>query len=279
MHNHTNELLRPTSWTPVPLQPQQGALIAEERLPHASAFRFGPELVAANGLVARPDLMLTEAPAADTRHRATADGRAISVDPTRVFDLFCAAFALLLLLPVLLAVIVTIRLSSPGPVFFIHHRIGRNGRSFPCLKFRSMVVDAQARLDALLATSEEARHEWAKDQKLRHDPRITPIGQLLRKTSLDELPQLLNVLAGHMSIVGPRPIVENEISRYGSRFAAYCAVRPGLTGLWQVSGRNEVNYETRVRLDAFYAARKSLSYDLAICFRTVPAVLFSRGCY
>lgn len=197
----------------------------------------------------------------------------------RIFDLAFSSLALALFLPLLLVIALAIALSSPGPVLFVQQRIGRNGRPFACLKFRSMVVDARERLDALLASSEDARREWARDQKLRSDPRITAIGRLLRKTSLDELPQLFNVLGGQMSVVGPRPIVEAEVVRYGQRFGAYCSVRPGLTGLWQVSGRNEVSYDTRVRLDAFYALRKSLAYDLAICLRTVPAVLASRGCY
>jgi Undecaprenyl-phosphate galactose phosphotransferase WbaP len=258
------------------------ATVAAELSARTSAFRFGPsgdpaELIA---LTPRADLPRIDVARPNAGSTGAFAGRpSTALTHTRLFDIVCAAFALILLLPVLLFAVIAIRLSSPGPVFFVQHRVGRNGKSFPCLKFRSMVVDAQQRLDALLATSEEARREWALDQKLRSDPRITPIGQLLRKTSLDELPQLLNVLAGHMSIVGPRPIVENEIVRYGSRFTAYCAVRPGLTGLWQVSGRNEVSYETRVRLDAFYAARKSLAYDLTICFRTIPAVLLSRGCY
>nr|KIS34104.1 hypothetical protein TQ38_04650 [Novosphingobium sp. P6W] len=197
----------------------------------------------------------------------------------RAFDLAVSALALLLFLPLLLLVALAVRLTSYGPVLFVQQRIGRDGKQFPCLKFRSMVVDARERLETLLSSSEEARQEWARDQKLRSDPRITPIGRILRKTSLDELPQLLNVLFGHMSVVGPRPIVEGEVARYGHRFGAYCSVRPGLTGLWQVSGRNEVSYDTRVRLDAFYALRKSLVYDFAICLRTVPAVLASRGCY
>jgi len=161
----------------------------------------------------------------------------------------------------------------------MHTTATPSSRSFPCLKFRSMVTNSQEVLHDLLAASAEARSEWARDQKLRNDPRITAIGAVLRKTSLDELPQLFNILAGHMSIVGPRPIVEAEVVRYGARFGAYCSVRPGLTGLWQVSGRNEVSYEARVRLDAFYALRKSTLYDVAICMRTVPAVLASRGCY
>ncbi|PEQ14040.1 sugar transferase [Novosphingobium sp. PC22D] len=186
---------------------------------------------------------------------------------------------LLVFLPVLVLVSLAILVTSPGPVLFVQQRVGRGGKSFPCLKFRSMVIDSRERLAQLLAESEEAREEWARDQKLRNDPRITWIGAILRKTSLDELPQLINILLGHMSIVGPRPIVEEEVARYGLRFAAYCSVRPGLTGLWQVSGRNEVSYTTRVRLDAFYALRKSVGYDVLICMRTVPAVLARRGCY
>lgn len=197
----------------------------------------------------------------------------------RFFDIVFAGIAFLVLLPVLLLVSLAIMLSSPGPVLFVHHRVGRGGKTFPCLKFRSMVVDSQARLERLLAESPEARLEWAQDQKLRSDPRITMVGAFLRKTSLDELPQLINILAGHMSIVGPRPIIDQEVPRYGPRFAAYCSVRPGLTGLWQVSGRNEVSYDTRVRLDAYYALRKSVLYDMNICFRTVPAVLARRGSY
>ncbi|GGZ09286.1 hypothetical protein GCM10011614_25100 [Novosphingobium colocasiae] len=197
----------------------------------------------------------------------------------RAFDMAVALAAIVLFLPLLLAIALAVRLSGPGPVLFVQRRIGLGGTSFPCLKFRTMVANSQEVLHDLLATSAEARGEWARDQKLRNDPRITRIGAVLRKSSLDELPQLFNILAGHMSIVGPRPIVEAEVVRYGARFSAYCSVRPGLTGLWQVSGRNEVSYEARVRLDAFYALRKSTLYDVAICMRTVPAVLASRGCY
>lgn len=204
--------------------------------------------------------------------------RALSI-VGRVFDILVAATAILIFLPFLILAALAIKLTAPGPVLFVQYRVGRDGRLFPCLKFRSMVVNAQEVLNDLLASSPEARAEWQRDQKLRSDPRITPVGAILRKSSLDELPQLFNILVGHMSIVGPRPIIEAEIQRYGSRFGAYCSVRPGLTGLWQVSGRNEVSYEARVRLDALYALRKSTLYDLAICFRTVPAVIASRGVY
>lgn len=197
----------------------------------------------------------------------------------RVLDMTLAIIAILIFLPLLVLASLAIKLSSRGPVLFVQQRVGRDGRLFPCLKFRSMVVDSNQVLERLLADCPVSRAEWERDQKLRRDPRITPVGTILRKSSLDELPQLLNILLGHMSVVGPRPIVEAEIERYGMRFGAYCSVRPGLTGLWQVSGRNEVSYEARVRLDAFYAMRKSPLYDLSICLRTVPAVLASRGCY
>lgn len=201
------------------------------------------------------------------------------VNRGRGFDMLVAFLAILVFLPFLILSALAIKLSAPGPVLFIQRRVGRDGTLFPCLKFRTMVVNSQEVLEAVLASSPDARREWDKDQKLRNDPRITPIGAILRKSSLDELPQLFNILAGHMSVVGPRPIVEAEICRYGPRFDAYCSVRPGLTGLWQVSGRNEVSYEARVRLDALYARRKSALYDVAICLRTIPAVLTSRGVY
>jgi exopolysaccharide production protein ExoY len=197
----------------------------------------------------------------------------------RGFDVTVAGIAVIILLPLMLLIALLVKMTSPGPALFRQQRVGRDGVLFPCLKFRSMVIDAQAQLDRLLAQSEDARLEWERDQKLRDDPRITPIGDFLRKTSLDELPQLFNILVGQMSIVGPRPIVEGEIVRYGSRFTDYCSVRPGLTGLWQISGRNDVSYAMRVRLDSRYAHRQSLALNVAICVKTVPAILTSRGCY
>lgn len=223
---------------------------------------------------------LLDIPASQTR-ATSASGSATSPHLLRgrAFDIAIAFLAILVFLPFLILAALAIKLSGPGPVLFVQRRVGSDGKLFPCLKFRSMVMNSQEVLSALLETSPEARAEWDRDQKLRNDPRITPIGAILRKSSLDELPQLFNILAGHMSIVGPRPIIEAEIRRYGARFDAYCSVRPGLTGLWQVSGRNEVSYEARVRLDALYARRKSMLYDLTICLRTVPAVLASRGVY
>jgi lipopolysaccharide/colanic/teichoic acid biosynthesis glycosyltransferase len=158
-------------------------------------------------------------------------------------------------------------------------RIGRYGRRFACLKFRSMVVDADRRLPDLLSFDESARQEWAHDHKIRNDPRITPLGALLRKSSLDELPQLINVLRGEMSMVGPRPIVEAEAIRYGHRFTSYCSVLPGITGLWQVSGRNNTSYRRRVALDHLFAKRQGLGIYLWILLRTAPAVLTRKGSY
>lgn len=195
----------------------------------------------------------------------------------RILDIVIASCALIFLAPLLLVVAGLVYIVDPGPIFFAHRRLGRNGRSFPCLKFRSMVVDAEQRLKHLLMTSEEARAEWARDFKLRRDPRITSIGSFLRKSSIDELPQLINVLRGEMSIVGPRPIVEGEVERYGRYYAHYSAVKPGLTGLWQVSGRNDVSYRRRVALDVTYARNKCLGLDLRILAMTVPAVLAAKG--
>jgi lipopolysaccharide/colanic/teichoic acid biosynthesis glycosyltransferase len=200
-------------------------------------------------------------------------------DPTRLLDLLIAVAALVFAAPLLIALAFAIRAQDGGPAVFGHTRIGRGGRSFRCYKFRSMVVDSDARLQALLTIDPEARREWELDRKLRNDPRITRVGNFLRKSSLDELPQLFNVLKGEMSIVGPRPIVAAEIRKYGSSFRQYCAVRPGITGLWQVSGRNNLPYRRRVALDRLYARSKCLSVDLKILLLTVPAVLSRNGSY
>ena len=178
----------------------------------------------------------------------------------------------------MLAIAVLIALQDGGPVFFAHRRLGYGGQSFPCMKFRSMAVDAEARLTKLLAENPEARAEWARDHKLKNDPRITPLGAFLRKSSLDELPQLFNVLRGEMRFVG-RPIVQSEVARYGRRFMHYCSVRPGITGLWQVSGRNDVSYRRRVAIDTIYAKARTVKLDLIILVMTVPAILLKRGSY
>ncbi len=197
----------------------------------------------------------------------------------RLMDIAIAAPMLVLLAPLLLAVAIIVRIQDKGPALFAQNRIGLDGRAFRCYKFRTMCTDAAARLETLLATDADARAEWARDQKLRNDPRITRIGKLLRKSSLDELPQLWNILVGEMSIIGPRPIVASEIERYGADFGAYCSVRPGVTGLWQVSGRNDTTYEQRVAMDVYYATHWTIWLDLEILFKTLPAILFSRGAY
>ncbi|MCW8086470.1 sugar transferase [Sabulicella glaciei] len=197
----------------------------------------------------------------------------------RSLDVLGAGALLLFLAPVfgLLALLVR---SDGGPAFFAHPRVGRNGQVFGCLKFRSMVVDSQARLAALLAADPAARAEWEETRKLRVDPRVTRIGRILRATSLDELPQLLNVLRGDMSLVGPRPVQQAELeSYYGAAAIHYMSVRPGITGLWQVSGRSETSYAQRVALDVAYVSRPSLLADLRILLRTPVAVLSRKGAH
>jgi lipopolysaccharide/colanic/teichoic acid biosynthesis glycosyltransferase len=196
-----------------------------------------------------------------------------------IVNVVIALAALIFAAPILLAVGLAIFLQDGGPVLFAHRRIGRDGKTFRCLKFRSMAIDAEVRLAELLASDPRARAEWEADHKLRDDPRVTRLGAFLRRSSLDELPQLFNVLRGEMSLVGPRPIVEAEIAKYGRRFQQYCSVKPGITGLWQVSGRNDTSYRTRVALDCVYAARRSAWLDLKVLFCTIPAVLSRRGSY
>ena len=207
------------------------------------------------------------------------DRKALFPIAKRALDIIGAGVGLVLLAPFFLIVALMVR-ADGGPAFFAHQRVGRGGKLFGCLKFRSMVVDSQARLEALLANDPAARAEWEATRKLKNDPRITRIGRFLRSTSLDELPQLINVLRGEMSLVGPRPVQEAEIDRYyGASAAHYMAVRPGITGLWQVSGRSETSYESRVALDVAYVSRPSLLADLSILLRTPVAVVSRRGAH
>jgi exopolysaccharide production protein ExoY len=197
----------------------------------------------------------------------------------RALDVAIAVLALVFVLPLMAVIALAIFLQDGGPIVFSHLRVGRGAKPFFCYKFRSMAIDAEARLAELLERDPAAREEWARDHKLRDDPRVTPLGAFLRRSSLDELPQLINVLQGTMSLVGPRPIVDAEISRYGKRFCHYCAVKPGITGLWQVSGRNDVSYRTRVALDCLYAKSQSPALYLWIVVVTIPAVLSRKGSY
>jgi Undecaprenyl-phosphate galactose phosphotransferase WbaP len=207
------------------------------------------------------------------------DRKALFPIAKRALDIIGAGVGLVLLAPFFLIVALMVR-ADGGPAFFAHQRVGRGGKLFGCLKFRSMVTDSQARLEALLANDPAARAEWEATRKLKNDPRITRIGRFLRSTSLDELPQLINVLRGQMSLVGPRPVLEAELDRYyGASAAHYMAVRPGITGLWQVSGRSETTYESRVALDVSYVSRPSLLSDISILLRTPVAVLSRRGAH
>jgi lipopolysaccharide/colanic/teichoic acid biosynthesis glycosyltransferase len=195
----------------------------------------------------------------------------------RVLDLCAAIAALQFVLPLLAANALALRLFDDGPVLYAHARIGRGGKEFACLKFRTMAVDSEARLAALLAANPAARREWDQYQKLATDPRITRLGRFLRSSSLDELPQLLNVITGEMSLVGPRPIVRSEAPRYGRYFHTYCSVRPGITGLWQVLGRNRVSYRRRVAMDVLYVRRRCVRLNVQVLLATVPAVLMRKG--
>ncbi len=211
--------------------------------------------------------------------RAESAADAMGSGVTRALDIFGSLALLLLFLPLFIVIPLMIKTTNRGPAFFGHRRVGRGGASFSCYKFRSMVVDAEARLNELLANDPVAREEWERDRKLRSDPRVTKLGAFLRKSSLDELPQLYNVLIGEMSLVGPRPIVNSEVPLYGRYINYYCDVRPGITGLWQVNGRNDVSYLRRIALDVSYAKAKSVRLDVGILLLTVPRVILARGSY
>lgn len=206
------------------------------------------------------------------------------LDPRRMLlkrgiDLIFTCLAGIVLFPVLLLLGIAVRIDSPGPALFSHRRIGRNGKSFTVYKFRTMATNAEEILIKRLEENPDARKEWRETQKLKDDPRVTRMGGFLRKTSLDELPQLFNVLRGDMSLVGPRPIVDSEVEKYGGDYALYTRVHPGITGLWQVSGRNDTAYAERVRLDRFYVCNWSVWLDILIIVRTVPEVLRCSGAY
>jgi len=197
----------------------------------------------------------------------------------RGFDLVCSVVGLIAVFPVMAIIAVLVYIDDPGRVLFAHQRVGQNGRMFPCYKFRSMVKDAGARLEHYLAENPEAREEWERDFKLKDDPRITRIGHFLRRTSLDELPQIINVIRGEMSLVGPRPIVEKEIEKYGDLIADYYLVPPGITGLWQVSGRSDTTYDERVQMDSWYVRNWSIWLDFVYLIKTVQVVFKREGAY
>lgn len=215
-------------------------------------------------------LAISNAPPVTTGAPRWPAGAAIT---KRTFDLVLAGVLLFVVAPLLLVIYGLIRFSSDGPALYRQERVGRAGVRFTCLKFRSMYIDAEDRLSAILAVDARLLAEWSDAQKLRSDPRVTRIGRILRRTNLDELPQLFNILKGEMSAVGPRPVVPGETVKYGSQIHKVLSVRPGLTGLWQVSGRNDLPYAERVRLDVAYVDSHSLWGDLRICVRTVFQML------
>lgn len=197
----------------------------------------------------------------------------------RLFDTVLTLCGMVVFLPIGLIIAAIIYITDPGPILFAHRRVGQHGKLFPCYKFRSMVVNAEEALEEYLKDNPEAQEEWNRDFKLKDDPRITKIGHFLRKTSLDELPQLLNVLKGEMSLVGPRPIVTAEIEKYGEYIQDFYLVPPGITGVWQVSGRSDTTYDERVQMDSWYVHNWSVWIDLVYLVKTVTAVLMRKGAY
>ena len=197
----------------------------------------------------------------------------------RIFDLVASILGMVVVIPLGIILSILIYVDSPGPIIFAHRRIGRHGKEFPCYKFRSMVPDAQKVLSDYLVENPAANEEWNREFKLKNDPRITRIGSFLRKTSLDELPQLINVIKGEMSLVGPRPIIEAEIEKYGEYIQDFYLVPPGITGMWQVSGRSDTTYEQRVAMDSWYVRNWSVWIDMVYLLKTIKVVLAQRGAY
>jgi exopolysaccharide production protein ExoY len=250
--------------------------------------RLQPEAIAETGVetetaaeLSRVGYSFHDASARST----TAPSTAPAIAPTggaavakRLVDVVGAVILGLVFSPLILAIIFLMRKGS-GSVIYRHRRIGRGGQMFSCLKFRTMIPNADQVLRDLLDSDPELMAEWVRDHKLRHDPRVTRLGRFLRRTSLDELPQLLNVLRGEMSLVGPRPVVREELLRYGRNVGTYLAAKPGITGLWQVTGRNDTDYRRRVVLDTYYVRNQNLLLDLYILAKTTGVVLGGNGAY
>ncbi len=231
--------------------------------------------------LSRTSINVTEAHA-----RTVARSSTVAFAPTgtaavvkRLVDVVGAIILGLVFSPLIIAIVFLMHRRDRGSVIYRHRRVGRGGQMFSCLKFRTMVPNADQVLRELLENNPELRAEWVRDRKLRHDPRVTPLGRFLRRTSLDELPQLLNVLRGEMSLVGPRPVVREELLRYGRSVGTYLAAKPGITGLWQVTGRNDTNYRRRVVLDTYYVRNQTLLLDLYILAKTTGVVLGGSGAY
>ena len=195
----------------------------------------------------------------------------------KIFECVISFFAVITLFPLFLVLAVLVKCSSRGPIIYRARRLGVNGKPIEVWKFRTMYEDADQRLNSLLAENPELKKEWNDNFKLKKDPRITPLGKILRKTSLDELPQFVNVLRGEMAVIGPRPIVEEEIAYYGDNYEIFARVKPGITGIWQVSGRSETTYERRVELDMYYINNWSIWLDYFIFLKTIKEVLICHG--
>lgn len=259
-------------YAPDPGDGRQSAVV-EALVLEGAPFMMAPRL----GPIPR-DAEILQFPPEDLTLIAVGDAldRPLGLALKRAFDIVAAGAALILLAPILAAIAVWARVDG-GPALFRQARVGKNGELFDCLKFRSMAVDAEARLQRMIATDPEIAEEWSRYQKLRRDPRVTAAGCFIRKFNLDELPQLLNVLRGDMSLVGPRPMIPDQVDAYGPAIKAYKRLRPGITGLWQTNGRNATTFAERARLDAFYARNWSLWRDFVILVRTVRELVSATG--
>ena len=198
----------------------------------------------------------------------------------RIFDIGFSLFAIIITSPITIPIAIIIKLTDGGNIIYGHERVGKDGKKFKVLKFRSMYMNADKKLKEILENNPKAKEEWEKTFKLKNDPRITPIGKFLRKTSLDELPQFINVLKGEMNVVGPRPVVEEELKKYyKDKAEIYKSVRPGVTGYWQVKGRSDTDYEERIKMDEYYIKNQSFLLDLKIIFKTIKVMLTGKGAY
>jgi exopolysaccharide production protein ExoY len=245
------------------------------RLDEGAAQTAGIERARHHFRILDPDASVYERGRAIERAAHTSPARAIS---KRVLDILGAALLGLVFAPLMIVIGLLLR-NDGGRIIYRHRRVGRGGQTFECLKFRTMVPDADRVLRELLESDDELKAEWVQDHKLRNDPRITGIGRFLRRTSLDELPQIWNVMRGEMSLVGPRPVVREELMRYGRCLPIYLSAKPGITGLWQVTGRNDTDYRRRVALDVYYVRKQNLLLDLYILLKTTRVVLGGGGAY
>ena len=245
--------------------------------PHVRNISFVPDLLGTQMMGAEVNVFFTEAMLMLKIKNQLARRRNRVIK--RAFDLLFTICGGLCILPFLLVIAVMVAVDNKGKVIFAHRRIGRDGKEFKCYKFQTMIPNAQEALEKYLAENPEARKEWEESFKLTDDPRVTKLGSILRKTSLDEMPQLWNVIKGDMSLVGPRPIVAKEIERYGEYFREYAMVPPGITGMWQASGRSDTTYEERVEMDTWYVRNWSVWIDLMYLFKTVKIVFTGKGAY